>query len=405
MNFAKELRRLRVFLRDPDGNIWDRSLLLNLYNDAQREIQIKTRYIESIRTLRVPPLYHASYLFDWEWPYLSTDQNQFYKALKDFQQGDFVHCYQWEAALDFAYVPDDGAHFTQPWEAFFGTPGDQVKIKFPSNFHTAKFFAYDRLPIEYRTKKEIQLTDTGYINRTGKTFAYYREDDLDNSFIPYPLPSSVDWFDLDETSSDTEYVYSHSWESDFVTGEKFTDEDEDNDRDYIYSWETGTLTGKDSVGHGMWLFEAQYQSGGMVTSVSTDTTPDTSGTFAYRIGSLDSQSFGIAVDVIEADNNFVLIYDAVPTDIRFDGDESDYPVFLRKYVEHLVLSRAYRVNNDGNIKSLAEYWDYRANVGLEMIKKYMTKRYQDRDFRLLTKGTPVVSVRRHPKLPSTYPAI
>ena len=407
MNFGKQLRRMRRFLRDPDGNIWSRALLLNLFNDAQREVQIKTRYLEDVYGIRIPPLYHASYLFDWEWPYLSTNQTQYYKALKDYQQGDFAFCYQWEAEFDRAGTSvDEGIHFTQPWEAFVGeVPGDQVKIRFPSNFHTAKFFAYDREPVDYVTKKRLQSIDSSYLTRTGRTFAYYREDDLDNSFIPYPLPSTVDWTEPDDTAESSEFIYTLDWESDFVTGERLTTEDTDQDRFYIFSWETGTFTGRDEAAHGMWLFEVSYFPGGMVVFVSTDTTEEGFGTIASRTGSLDSQDSGIAVDVIDADNNFVLVFDAMPTDITSDGETSDYPIFLRKYMEQIALSRAYRVNNDGNIKSLAEYWDYRATVGIEAIKKYLSKRNQDRDYRLLTQGIPLVRTKRHSRLPSSYPPV
>jgi hypothetical protein len=407
MNFGRQLRRMRRFLRDPDANIWSRALLLNLFNDAQRELQIKTRVLEDVYAIRVPPLYHAAYLFDWEWPYLSTNQSQYYKALKDYQQGDFAFCYQWEAEFDHAgATADEGIHFTQPREAFVGeVPGDQVKVRFPSNFHTAKFFAYDREPIEAVTKKYIQGIDSSYLTRVGRTFAYYREDDLDNSFIPYPLPSTIEWSEPDETAESVEVIHTFDWETAFVTGEQFTAEDTDEDREYVYSWEVGTFTGKDEAGHGMWLFEASYAPGGMVVFVSSDTTEEGFGTIAYRTGSLDSQDSGIAVDIIEADNNFVLVFDAMPTDIRSDDDESDYPIFLRKYAEQMALARAYRVNSDGNIKSLAEYWDYRATVGLEAIKKYLIKKSQDRDYRLLTKGNPLVRTKRHPRLPSSYPSI
>jgi hypothetical protein len=407
MNLGKQIRRVRKFLRDPEGNIWSRPLLLNLINDAQREIQIKTGYLEDIQAIRIPPLYHFSYMFDWEWPYLPTNQSQFYKALKDYQQGDYVLCHQWEAQLNnCGDAADEGAHFTQPWEAFVGlTVGDQVKVKFPSNFHTAKLVTYDREPVDYLRKKDLQNQDSSYLTRTGDPIGYYREDMLDNSFVPYPLPTTIDWNDLIESPSDPDFLYSHEWEDDYLSGngEQFTVEGEEID--YVFSWEVSTFTGQDEAGHGMWLFEAFHTIDGMVVYVSSDTTAAGFGSVAYRTGSLDSQEYGIAVDVVEADDNFVLIYDAIPTDLVSDDDESDYPIFLRKYAEQLALSRAYRVNNDGNIKSLADYWDYRSTTGLEAIKKFMAKRRQDRDYRLLTRETPSIRTRRHPRLPSTYPAI
>lgn len=397
---------MRRFLRDPNGNIWSRPLLVNLFNDAQRELQVKTRYLEDVQAIRVPPLYHAAYLNDWEWAYLPSG-SQFYKALKDYQQGDYVICYQWESQLDNnGDAVDEGVHFTQPWEAFVGeTPGDQVRIRFPSNFHTAKFIAYDREPIEYVTKKQLQLTDSSYQTRTGRTFAYYREDSLDNSFIPYPLPTDIDWNDLVESPSDADFLYTYDWESTYLSGSggSFTVEDEDLERFYVFSWEGGS--GQDDAIHGMWLFEGLHASDGMVVYVSSDTASSGFGTIAYRDGSLNSQSQGIAVDVVEADNNFLIIYDVIPSDLSSNEDVSDYPKFLRKYVEQHALSRAYRVNNDGNIKSLAEYWDYRVTVGLEAIRRFMSKRLEDRNYRLTTKQTPSIRSRRHARLPSTYPAI
>lgn len=408
MNFGKQLRRIRRFLRDPDGNIWSRALLLNLFNDAQREIQHKTRYLEDVTAIRVPPLYHCSYLFDFEWAYLSSSQSQFYKAFREYHQGDFVITYQWEAQLDHSGdAPDEGVHFTQPWEAFTGeVPGEQVKIRFPSNFHTAKLMVYDRDPITCTTKKEIQNKDSSYLTRTGTTFAYYREDDLDNSFIPYPLPTSIDWNDADETPASADFIYSHDWESTYLagTGEQFTTNDSDQSIDYVYSWETGTYTGQDEQGYGMWLFEGIYSIDGMIVSVSSDTVSSGFGVVAYRTGSIESQSLGMSVDTIDADDQFLLIYEMMPTDIVSDDDESEFPVFLRKYIEQSALARAYRVNNDGNIKSLAQYWDYRATVALQAMKKYMSKRRQDRDYQLTIKSVPARASQRHPRLPSSYPA-
>jgi hypothetical protein len=369
---------------------------------------MKTRYLEDVQAIRVPPLYHCSYFHDWEWPYLPSSGSQFHRAFKEHYQSDFVHIYQWEAQIDHAGdASDEGVYFTQPWEAFIGeAPGEQVKIRFPSNFHTAKLMVYDREPIDYTTKKRIQQSDSSYLNRTGTTTAYYREDDLDNSFIPYPLPSSITWNDPEETPASADFLYSHGWEFTYLsgTGEQFTVEDEDEEIDYVFSWEVETYTGQDELGHGMWLFETFYTVDGLVVAVSTDTESSGFGQVIARTGSMESSSQGVAVDVVDADDNFVLIYDLIPTDLTTDDDVSDFPIFMRKYVEQLTLSRAYRVNNDGNIKSLAEYWDYRATVGLEAIKKYMSKRKQDRDYQLTIKSVPARISQRHPRLPSSYPA-
>lgn len=407
MNLGNQLKRIRRFLRDPDGNLWTRPLLMNLFNDAQREIQMKTKVLEDVTALRVPPLYHCSYLYDWEWPYLPSNQTQFYKAFKDVQQADYVVTCNFEIQINSSGdVTDEGVHFTQPWEAFVGeSPGDQVKIRFPSNFHTAKLLAYDRNPIDYITKKEIQRQDSSYLIRTGLTQAYYREDDLDNSFIPYPLPTTIDWDDLDEVASNADFLFTHDWESIYLsgTGSQFTVNDSTNSIDYIFTWEGGTPA-QDLQGHGMWLFEGFYKTDGMITSVSTDTNSNDVGLISYRTGSMESQNLGIAVDVIDMTNQFVLIYQLIPTELVTEDQESDFPIFLRKYIEQHALSRAYRVNNDGRIKSLSDYWDYRSTISLEAIKKYKSKRRQDRDYQLTIKQVPARINQRLPRLPSTYPA-
>ncbi len=409
MNFGDQLKRIRRYLRDPDGNIWSRAILLNLYNDIQRDIQMKTRYLEDVRTLRVVPQYHCAYLHDWEWTYLPSSESQFYQALRYHQQGDFTFCHRWEGQIDHAGdASDEGAHFTQPFEAFMGLePGEPVKVRFPSNYHTTKLMAYDREPIEAASKKAITQRDTSYISRSGTPFAYYREDTLDNSFIPYPRPSTVAWDDIVETAADPDFLYSHDWEYAYLSGngEQFTDNDSDEERDYIFTWETGTFSGQDEPARGMWLFEGAFSPGGSVVYVSGDTTESGFGIITGRTGSLFSEETGLLVDVVEADDNLLLIYEVMPTDIASDNDESDWPEFLQKYIEHGVLARAYRVNSDGKIKSLSEYWDYRYSVGLEAIKRFMSKAKEDRDYRLSTRTTPTHRSRRLPRLPSGYPAV
>ena len=407
MNLGKQFRRIRRFLRDPVGNIWNRALLLNLFNDSQREIQMKTWYLEDVQAIRIPPLYHCAYLHDWEWTYLPSNLTQFYQALRYHPQGDYVVCHRWETQLNSSGdASDEGVHFTQPWEAFTGViPGEQIRIRFPSNFHTAKLMAYNKEPIEYTDKKTLQAYDSSYLNRAGTTFAYYREDSLDNSFIPYPIPTSIDWNDLDEISATPDFIYTHDWESTYLSGngDQFTTNDATDLIDYIFVWELD-FTGQDEAGHGMWLFEGVYSVDGMVTHVSGDTTTEL-GTIIQRTGSFLTSEQGIAVDVVEATNNFLIIYDVIPTDLASDDDESDFPVFLQKYIEQGVLARAYRVNNDGNIKSLAEYWERRTQVSLEMIKKYMSKKLQSRDYRLTTRQIPTMRTKKQPRLPSSYPAV
>lgn len=409
MNLGDQLKRVRRFLRDPDGNLWSRAVLVNLYNDVQRDLQMKLRYLEDVVAIRVPPLYHMAYLHDWEWPYLSSKESQFYRALRYHYQGDFTFCHIWESQSDHSGdASDDGYHFTQPWEVFIsGTPGELIKIRFPSDFHTAKLLAHDWQPLSYKTKKQITNTDSDYVKRTGRTFCYYREDDLDNSFIPYPLPDTIAWQDVIESPIIPDFLYTQSWESTYLdgTGEMFGEIDSDQSITYVFVFETAITVADDSAVHGMWLFETDYTVDGMVVYVSSDTTESNIGVLVERPGSLFNQETGIAVDVVDGEDSFILIYDAMPTDLAADDDESSFPVFLRKYIEYGVTARAYRANTDGKIKTLSDYWEARYNAGIVAIKKFMGRKRQDRDYRLVTKDLPSVRSRRHPRLPSTYPAV
>lgn len=399
MNFAAQLKRIRYKLRDPDGAIWSRTFLTTLYNNVQREISRRTRLLEHATVLKYPPLYQASHMFDWEWVYLSG--TRFYRCLRDHQQGDFSFCFRFETGED---IDDEGFHFTHAWEAFAGdTPGLPVAIKFPENFHTAKFLAWDKWILEHKTKKAITQSDSDYQTREGRPLFFYREGDFDNSFIPYPRPSTVSWDD-EVPPADPLAVYSQSWESDYVTGEQFTRDDDTNGRTYVHTWELDLGTFVQTFFRGMWLFEIGIEAGTSISYLSGDTT-DLLGTIIEREGSLLSQESGLTVDILDATNDFFLIYDMEPADISNEADESDYPIFIRKYIEHGVLRDAYGALTDGRIESLRQYWDQRFEIGIEAIKRYLLLRRQDRDYRLVTRQIPLRRSIRHPTLPSTYPAI
>jgi hypothetical protein len=101
----------------------------------------------------------------------------------------------------------------------------------------------------------------------------------------------------------------------------------------------------------------------------------------------------------------LFIFTKTPTDIEIDEDEPDFPDYVCKYVIPGVLEAAYGANTDGRIKSLAEYWGYRREVGYGVMKRYLRKRSNDRDYRLATHGTPGTRTRREPRLPDAYPAV
>ena len=406
MNFGEQLTRIRRMLRDPDANLWTRNYLKNSYNMVQREILRRTKHIENATILKYPPLYQSTYLYDWEFHFLVG--SRFFRCLRDYQQGDFSYCFRDEATT-FAEVdssiPEAGFMFTQPWEAFTGeTPGVPVSIKFPENFHTTKMLAWDKWPLEYKPKKAITQSDTTYQTREGEPVYYYREDDQENAFIPYPRPSTVTFEDEVLTNVDPGYVFSQSWEEDFVTGEQFTKDDSDNSRTYIYEWELGIIPGEETVFHGMWIFEITTEAGTSVAYLDGDANEQL-GTIVNRNGSLLSQDAGLVVDVLDADDEFLLIYDQEPTEMNDDFDESDFPIYLRKYIEYGVLRDAFGGLTDGKLMSLRDYWSSRFEFGIEAIKRYQAMRRQDRDYRFINRQPPSRRTLRHPSLPSTYPTI
>lgn len=344
MSWADDLERIRYFLRDPLGNIWSDGFLMHLYNDVQKDYQNKTHILEDIQTQRVPGIYQGAYLFDWEYAFLTG--SQFYQALSQHDEG--ICCHRWEpqqTARTDVDVADYGIHFTQPWEAFMGEiPGELVRMRFPRNMGTLKFIAHDQQPLLSLTRKEISASDPSFHTRSGLPFAYYLYDEVDNSYVLYPLPST-----------------------------SFVNE----------------VDGHDGV--------AFYAAG--------DTEDVTTGTIGVRTGSTDSTEIGAAVDIVDTDDNVFMIYDVSPTDIASDLDEPDFQPFLRKYIRAGVISRAYGGNNDGRIKSLADYWGMRYSLGVEHGKRFRRNRRNDRDYRLTTKGEITRRSVRYPRLPDAYPTV
>lgn len=346
MSWADELSRIRYFLRDPRGNIWSDDFLRHLYNDVQQDYQNKTHVLEDLQAQRVPGLYQCAYLFDWEYAFLPSGQSQFYQALS--QHDDGVCCHRWEpqqVARTDVDVGDYGIHFTQPWEAFAGeVPGELVRMRFPKNMGTLKFIAYDRKPLLSQNRKQISATDPSFVSRSGLPYAYYMYDAVDNSYVLYPLPST-----------------------------SFVNE----------------IDGNDGI--------AFYASG--------DTEDVTTGTIGVRTGSTDSTEIGASLDIVDTDDSVFMVYDVSPTDMLTAFDEPDFQPFLRKYIRAGVIARAYGGNNDGRIKSLADYWGMRYNLGIEHAKRYRRNRRNDRDYRMMTRGVLTRRAVKHPRLPDPYPAV
>lgn len=344
MSWADELQVIRAFLRDPKGKIWSEAFLRHLYNDVQQDFQHKTHVLEGVTALRVPQFFQFCYQHDWEWRHLPEGQSQFYQCLQHHDDG--VFCYRWETQQVTGISPDVsdyGVHFTQPWEAYMGeTPGELVRQRFPRDFNSMRYIAYDEEPIAALTKKQVQSTDPSYFRTEGEPIGYFPYDEADNSYVLYPRPSASFYSD--------------------VEGE------------------------------------------GMVLHAEGDTEDSASGTIAVRTYTSDVGS-GVALDLVETQQNVFMVYSASPPEIKTLFDEPGYPAFLRKYIRYGVISRAYGANTDGRIRSLSDFWSVRYGLGIEFAKRFARNRRQDRDYRLTTKGLRSRRNYRHPRLPDTYPAV
>jgi hypothetical protein len=258
-----------------------------------------------------------------------------------------VFCYNWEPQEVTGIASDTedwGVHFTQPWEAFMGyVPGEEVRMKFPKNFRSVKFIAYDEEPILPTTRKRVQSTETSYVTREGEPISYYEHESLDRSYVLYPRPS-------------TAFV-------DDVSGE------------------------------------------GIAFFVEDDSENTDVGIIAVRTGSSETSNVGASVDVVGVKDNILLVYDVNPTDVDSISSNIDFPDFLTKYIRFGVLSRAFSANTDGRIPSLAGLWGARYELGIRLVKRYMRGRKQDRDYRLTTKPSSTPRRRRLPRLPDTYPHV
>lgn len=186
MSWTDDLKKLRRYLRDPNGNIWSEAFLRHQYNDVQQNFQTRTNLLEDIAIQRVPGLYQGAYLYSWEWPYLGVTRGYQCLTLHD----DFSLCSAWEAQEITGVssdATDHGAHFTQPWEAYMTTPGDPVKVRFPKNLGTLTFIAYDDDLIEGTSKKRVQSRDSSYVRTQGSPTHFYPYDQDD--YVLYPRPS------------------------------------------------------------------------------------------------------------------------------------------------------------------------------------------------------------------------
>lgn len=343
--------RIRRFLRDPAGNIWTDDQLVRLWNDAQGETLQKAGHIDGVAALRVPPEFSGAYLFDWEWEYADKNGKP-YQALHYHQDGGSVCTHVWETQIESGFesaaiTDQEGMSFTHPWEAWYATNPhfDMAPLWFPDDFAEALWVAWDKQPLDYIDRRDMQSRDPSWMTRQGVPQFYTRREETENYFYLYPMPDAPVF---DDTIGD----------------------------------------------EGMVSYDAGLDSENATTGVVIDWT-----------GKFKDGDRGTVFDSVEADDNVFLIYRKRSVDFTGAEDqESIFPDFLTKYVEFGVLERAYSINTDGRIESLRDYWDLRKRAGFEVMNRLKIKKLADRDFRLRAGGTPGRRSRMHPRLPDAYPS-
>ena len=338
----ESLTRMRRFLRDPDGVIWeDEAIRLN-WNDSQLEVTDKIGFIEKVNAYAYPPLWTWGYQWDWEVQYIDGDKLQ---ILNNWPTRDMIISYPWEPGyyLESMDTVDDGSRFTNPWESVYSSPADVVKIPLHEKFHKGKFVAYDELQIDPISEKEVSENDPYYKTKVGDPISYYRPNEFENTMVLYPRPSAIIWDEANLFSNDSSETFS------------------------------------DTLSEGI---------------------------ISYQDDAFDESDTGIIFDTINAEDHLFMIFEAMPDDIddddgTWDNDMSFWPPYMIAVIEHATLARCYGADTDGFIPSLRDYWELRKKIGIEAIKLFKLNRLTDRDFRLGGMIRPDRSA--HPRLPAGYP--
>jgi len=312
-----------------------------------------------------------------------------------------------------AGTSSNGDAWVQPWEAWMLSSSEvdiAPPIWFPDGFHKAVGVYWDKLPIIPTTKKELQKEDRTFRSRQGEPQFYYRTEKLENYFHLYPMPSSVDWDDLEPNVVKVTYVGTVDWENTYYPCQFLTIEDSTNEQWHTFAWESNPASSSDD-----WeqsevssdLFHDIGMDGDSVDGAALwDGDADESGDFGIIIdedGSAVTSDKGAGTDIIDPDGQLLVISKKTPVDLAEEDDESMLPSYIQKYTEYGALEMAFRANTDGYIPSLADYWGMRKQIGFNLIRRFRVKRRIDRTYVMQTHDIPARNVRRHPKLPDTYP--
>jgi hypothetical protein len=362
--YSDNLKKIRRFLRDPDSKIFEDPFLLNLWNYGQADLHRATDFDMEIAVLRVPPNHQMSVSHDWEWTFAEHEKGHPFKFSIDSHQSPMAISHVWEEqALSLSTGEDSapGDRYTHPWEAYnITTPADMPPNWFPYDHYKTVFMAYDDSPVEFKPLKQIQYDNPSWKTYTGEPYCHTVVDEVSKEFYLFPRPAAS-----------RDYVFGDLEDGMVVAGQ--VEENYDYFNYYYLTFTFGAAT-------------TDY--GSVLDDPHAETT----------------QTPGVAVDVLRTSGNILLIYRKKPTDVDAKSDNPGFPRYLQKYVEYDVLANAYDANTDGRIATLADYWSWRRDIGRSVLDQYYHNRMADRNY-CLSGGARDNTRRRHPSLPSTYPAV
>lgn len=203
IRLVDSLPRLRRFLRDPDGAIWDNAAIVRFWNRAQIDLAEKAKIHLAAEAFRYPSVYNFAYSYGWERGFLEGDLTQFGTVMR--QQAGTVTTYSWEvgSALNVA-VPHSGNAYSQPWESVYGAPADVLPVKVHSRIIKPIVVAYDEVVLEATEIQRLSRQDPYWRTRKGTPACWYWWDQTRTSIGLYPNPTaSISETEIGDILSDT----------------------------------------------------------------------------------------------------------------------------------------------------------------------------------------------------------
>lgn len=203
MDWSDHLTRIRRWVRDPDGDIFEDAFLLRLFNDELQQMFGPLGPVSDVQVVRMPPAFQMSYHFDWEWAYSGHTDGDVYQTGGYYDAEDYVYLQAWEPEHlkgyeSTSYTPGDV--YAHPWEAWaVAMPHHPPPVPLPVDAESVLFLAHDKERIDPETKSEImRADDTTWKTRAGSALSYWRDEKNSRWIYIYPLPP-IEWQD-DEPS-------------------------------------------------------------------------------------------------------------------------------------------------------------------------------------------------------------